>query len=331
MYIGGFWIHPAELMIKNVDTPKFSSELHIGAFPVKYNPDAHLYGEYLFRYNTYPIHLNNYGTNGENILIGKYLANYYYLENIPLDFYIQPYSHRQYSDTAGFNIEGIKWETTFFGQSINNHFSFYFDDGFRLTRDCFFTWIMDFQLNEMFGIGAGWQYRFGKSYSTPKQRSSSNQPIPENQLDYYGYEAASSKLMGRGFLNIRKMLGIQGYFKNSNAGKIFFEGAILGIKNYSFYYEDRLERVALTYGIYLPSSGLLDIFCLQGEYFNKMVYPSLGYYPRTTLFQYGLHMEKSIRKIFQVVFEGAYQRKAAHKYGRSSKMWSFSLKLVYNI
>src|SRR5690606_35009810 len=51
--------------------------------------------------------------------------------------------------------------------------------------------------------------------------------------------------------------------------KVFGEVALLGVKNYPFYYEKRTERMPVMFGMNLPAFGFLDIVSLQFEYYGS--------------------------------------------------------------
>jgi len=51
--------------------------------------------------------------------------------------------------------------------------------------------------------------------------------------------------------------------------KLYFEVALLGVKNYPVFYEKAAERMPIMFGINLPGFRFLDLISVQGEYFNS--------------------------------------------------------------
>jgi hypothetical protein len=52
-------------------------------------------------------------------------------------------------------------------------------------------------------------------------------------------------------------------------GKLYGEGAILGVRNYPGWYEKRSERMPVMVGINVPTFKLFDVLSLEGEYYNS--------------------------------------------------------------
>lgn len=59
-----------------------------------------------------------------------------------------------------------------------------------------------------------------------------------------------------------------------NAFKLYHEIAVLGWKNYPGFYENRNERVAYMFGVYLPTLDKLDFLTIEAEYFGNKNVPS---------------------------------------------------------
>jgi hypothetical protein len=51
--------------------------------------------------------------------------------------------------------------------------------------------------------------------------------------------------------------------------RLFAEAALLGVKNYPFYYEKASERMPVMLGFNVPAFRLLDILCLQAEWYGS--------------------------------------------------------------
>jgi hypothetical protein len=78
------------------------------------------------------------------------------------------------------------------------------------------------------------------------------------------------KLMGRASVDIASLLGMDG--KSTGPFKAFVEVAVLGVQNQPYFYEKIQNRIPLMLGVDVPTFGILDLLCLQMEYF-KNPYP----------------------------------------------------------
>jgi hypothetical protein len=83
--------------------------------------------------------------------------------------------------------------------------------------------------------------------------------------DYY--TPAGLILMARGALALNKLVGWPA--SSEEDLKLYFEAAVLGVKNYPIYYENITERMPVMVGFNIPTGGWLDLFAVQAEYFNN--------------------------------------------------------------
>jgi hypothetical protein len=97
------------------------------------------------------------------------------------------------------------------------------------------------------------RYQPGGEYRYPRTTS------------YYSFKGI--KLMGRISLRLQDILQLE--FLGPKDLRIFAEAAVLGTKNYDFYYEDISRRIPVMFGITLPTFKLLDILAFQAEYYNS--------------------------------------------------------------
>jgi hypothetical protein len=87
---------------------------------------------------------------------------------------------------------------------------------------------------------------------------------------------SGTKLMGRFRLDPKLLLGwsgIGGLAFGKQDLVLYGEVALIGLKNYPKYYEDRLQRMPVMIGLNLPAFGLLDKFCLEVEYYGSKNFP----------------------------------------------------------
>ncbi|GEM_PF-5626049 len=84
--------------------------------------------------------------------------------------------------------------------------------------------------------------------------------------DTLTYSMAGTKVMLRGALDFKKVL--TGYEGGSKDWVLYFESALLGVKNYPIIYEKKSERMPMLFGFNVPTYGLLDLLSLEAEYYN---------------------------------------------------------------
>jgi hypothetical protein len=75
------------------------------------------------------------------------------------------------------------------------------------------------------------------------------------------------KLMANLSLDFKEITGLD--------FRLFAELAMLGVENQPYYFEDPLERIPIMAGLDVPTGGLLDRLCIQGEYYNSKYINSL--------------------------------------------------------
>jgi hypothetical protein len=113
-----------------------------------------------------------------------------------------------------------------------------------------------------------------------------------NDSVYSNYTNQAIKLMARASFNPQTI------FKSDMLGpedlKVYAEAAVLGWKNYPYYYEDRMRRIPVMVGFNFPTFKLLDRLSLELEFRNPEFLNSsrisyevdglpLPYIPRTTV------------------------------------------------
>jgi hypothetical protein len=85
---------------------------------------------------------------------------------------------------------------------------------------------------------------------------------PKNKLKYYTFQGF--KGMARASLDVGILMGMK-----KNSFKFYGEAALLGFKDYPFYYAKKSERMPVMLGINIPTFGLLDILAFEMEYLNS--------------------------------------------------------------
>ncbi len=235
----------------------------VGTFPYKYNPDAKDLGEYLYRGGTYPGFL----TSTEGWLLMNRASNY---------------SHGALLSLSQMNGK------------LKHNFSLFMETQYYPVGD--FSPGYDFSFTQKwFEIGGGVvlnHYLSSRpSALTPKAADNtyitghvkdsagtvseitwlSNSPPTDTIKDTVKighWTLKGAKVMARAALNLGSLLPEN--IRGSEDLRIFTEVAILGVKDYPIYYNDRTRRMPIMAGINLPTAKLLDVLSLQVEYYKSL-------------------------------------------------------------
>lgn len=228
-----------------------------GFFPYKYNPDAKDLGEYLLRSGTYP---NTLETGGWNILseasymmMGARLNLSLWDGKFESDFLLP--MERDIPPTGDFSPTYIGTVRPLPGVEIGG------------GVDCNHCLSVKPSLttpSKYFGGTTDANGNPGNAYIIKNPDTTGPEYIRDSTR-YYTFKGV--KLMGRASFDPKAyvpmpMLGPQDL-------KVFGEIALLGVKNYPFFYEKRTERMPVMWGINLPTFRLVDILSFQMEYFNN--------------------------------------------------------------
>jgi hypothetical protein len=84
--------------------------------------------------------------------------------------------------------------------------------------------------------------------------------------DTLTYSMAGTKAMVRGALDFKHLMG--GYTGGDKDWVLYFEAALLGLKDYPLIYEKKSERMPVLVGMNIPTYGLLNLLSLEVEYYN---------------------------------------------------------------
>jgi hypothetical protein len=94
--------------------------------------------------------------------------------------------------------------------------------------------------------------------------SDSTLPIQAAEEKHLTFKAI--KLMGRASLDLGSLFGMD---MASGSFKVFAEAAVLGVQNQPIFYQKIQERIPVMVGANIPTFGVLDLLCLQMEYFKN--------------------------------------------------------------
>lgn len=250
--------------------------LRLGLFPYKYNPDASNLGEYLLRSGTYPGFLVTGGWNWMN--------------------------------SASFQVQGAAFETSAFGGRLKADLLFPMESVnppmHSVSPTALASWAPVKGLEIGFGASCNHCIAAKPSKESPAKYDSTilpaymqrptslilsvkHIPVPDptptdpgrmrdsvevirDSTRFYTFQGV--KLMGRISLDPKAFLGGEGILGPADL-RLFAEAALLGVKDYPFYYPTRSRRVPIMFGMNLPTFKLLDLLSVQGEYYNP-VFPN---------------------------------------------------------
>jgi hypothetical protein len=236
------------------DSPLF--ELQFGYFPFKYNPDAKDLGEYLLRSSPYPGILRGPGWN--------------------------------YVNDALYRALGLRFSNYLFDKSFTQHFLANMERDLYPNHDISLSYIAKYSHNDLFTIGAGISYyhliSWNEDKTTPenfKNRYLGDSAINDTrginqfasppidslagQVGYYTFRGI--KTMACASLNIRSLLKTDLLGKEDL--KLYGELAILGLKDYPFYYDDISKRIPIMIGFNIPAFKILDVLSLELEWYGS--------------------------------------------------------------
>jgi hypothetical protein len=220
-----------------------------GYFPVKYNQNSRNLGEYLFRSGTYYPYLNS----------GFEMADKEKLVGIHGKF------------------------TKHFGEKSNFSTDLYFTNDMRdyLVHDFSLSYLLAANLGQVFQVSAGAMHAHlvtvDKRKTTPfydkllfngtaDKMYDVCLPDYPNEGDTLKYTFRGTKLMGRFCFDPKPLFGGEDGILGNEDLKIYCESAILGVKNYAVWYENRLERMPIMAGFNVPTFKLHDVLAIELEH-----------------------------------------------------------------
>jgi hypothetical protein len=212
-------------------------QIALGYFPFKYNAQAANMGEYLFRSGTYLPYILNDFENCQARLLGLHVSS------------------------------------TLLDGKFRQDILFTNETYFQPVGDYTLSYLAGYKAGKILDVGAGISLNrilpVDKNLTTTKDTVfKNNQPVYENgKILYYTFQGV--KLMARASLDIKQL---DVFNKDLVAllgpedGKIYTEAAILGVKNYGFYFDDIMKRSPIMVGFNVPAFKVLDILSLEMEY-----------------------------------------------------------------
>lgn len=262
-----------------------SAKLQFGLFPVKYNADATNLGEYLYRSGTYPGYVWTGGWS--------------------------------YLNSASFLMQGVRFSLPTMGGMFKHDLTLHMErDVAQPLHDFSPGYMATIKPVKYLEVGAGvvWSnaLSFKPSRLSPKEENNAyskttgmpllgldealcgssdtalsklcadpnlvraNQTLADTNGNLGYYTFRGFKTMARVSLDVGALVGAD--MIRPGEFKLYSEAALLGVEDQSFYYEDKLERLPVMFGVRLPTFGLLDRLAVEAEY-RKSRFPNSFAYP----------------------------------------------------
>ena len=217
-----------------------------GLFPYKYNPDAKNLGEYLMRSGTYPGYLV---TGGWSII-----------------------------NSAQYLASGLRINKKFAGGKFSMDANLFLERDVEPIYDLSPSVVLDYKPNDVFEIGAGSVFAHALPVQPIKDtpHSAENKYLndslaPNDTVGIHYFTFQGIKLDAHASVNFGSLIGADWLGKNDM--KLYAEVALLGVKDYPYYYSDKLARMPVMAGFNWPTFKLLDVLATEVEY-RKWEFPN---------------------------------------------------------
>jgi hypothetical protein len=285
-------------------------DLGFGYFEYKYNPQAMVLGEYLFRTGTYP----------------AFIVNRF--------------------DMPFARLSGIRFTYNYANDLFNLKFEpmVLSEREFRPHHNITLAGLVDLNIMKYLEVGVGVSFAHAisvdDSMTTPKSSfniSSIDTVIgADTSMDTSYYTFKGTKLMGRAtvdpFAGIRSNGGLLSDIVGKYGGKIYGEAAILGVKDYPasdfnrWGYDTLMHKMPMMAGVTIPFWKIFEVVAFEVEYFGsthpndyKLVYfmgvplpnESYAYTDTTNIYgtkdnwKWALTVKKFVSKNFHIQFQAS--------------------------
>ena len=213
--------------------------VQFGFFPYKYNPDAKNLGEYLMRSGTYP---------GYEVTGGWSTIN-----------------------SALYMASGLRVRGNFLDGKLGADLNFFIERDIEPQHDLSPSLVLSYKPVPMLEVGAGVEAAHLFAVFPSKIKSISYGYMGDSA--YYtdpGDPTASrwtfqgTKVMGRASVNFGSLLNNPWIGKEGL--KLYAEAAILGVKDYPYYYDDIAKRIPVMVGLNLPTLNFFDVIAFEYEH-----------------------------------------------------------------
>jgi hypothetical protein len=215
-----------------------------GYFVYKYNPEVRDLGEFLFRTYTYP--------------------------GVMINFF----------DFPAARLLGFRFHNSLFNGNFTNDMIAFEESDVWPFGDISLAYIGKLNMGKVLEIGAG--IDFAHLFSVRNQWTTPEDSVRNRIIDHvekdssgmitdvvYGdgfYTFKAIKLMGRATFDPKPIFGNPSALGEQDL-KLYAEAGIIGLKNYSYYYNDITKRMPVMFGFYLPTFKLLDCLAVEFEHY----------------------------------------------------------------
>lgn len=233
-----------EYTLKNNNSTFFTE---FGYLPIKYNQQARNLGEYLFRSNSYPnLVVSGFELSDKEKIVGW---------------------HGMYQNDFT--------DKTWFRGDLFFHTETSLYPGYNLSL----SYMLSANINNFIQLGAGLSHQhlipINKLKTTPgNDREQYNRNTDEFlKVGYIGsdddtilYTFKGTKAMGRITIDPKALFNSPIF--GSEDFKIYSEMAILGLKDYDYWYDNRAERMPFMFGFNFPTFKILDVLAIEMQYWK---------------------------------------------------------------
>ncbi len=237
----------------DVDDP--IGRFQFGIIPFKYNPDATNLGEYLLRDEAYPTIMVTGGLSEIN-------STEMQLEGAELELHTGPITHR----LVAYTERGIEPTGDITPAYV---FSYKPNSVIELGGGVAFAHLISFKPSSTTPTGPQltpvYSTATGEVTTQPMNRYADDTVVTNiNDTGYSNYTFRATKVMARISINFQSLL--QSDLLGPDDLKLYSEAAILGIKDYPYYYSNIRNRMPVMVGFNFPTFKLLDKLSLEVEY-----------------------------------------------------------------
>jgi hypothetical protein len=231
--------------IYSLGNPEVPWTFQFGFFPYKYNDDAKNLGEYLMRSGTYPGYLV---TGGWNIVNNaRYLA-------------------------SGLRVNKV------FGNGLSADLNLFMERDVEPIYDLSPSLVLKYRPAPLFEMGLGTVFSHLLAAhpikDTPKRdetKFKGDSLAPDDTMGVSYFTFGGVKLDAIMAINFGALFS-EGIIRQHEL-KLYGEAALLGVKNYPYYYSDKLARLPMMVGFNFPTFGFLDMLAAEVEY-RKWEFPN---------------------------------------------------------
>jgi len=275
-----FYIHEARLLYQYGDAGRFPFEIEAGYFHYDYNRNQRNLGEYLFRSQIYPGNLYTDFDFPEEKLLGIRIGNrpfggFHHDLLMTGEYRFYPKSDFSLSYLCDYGFKGI----FNVGGGVDFHHLIPVKPALVTPKSDENTYLEI--PSQTWYDSAGTAHvivaplrgfintlRENDSISYLQMGTFSRELYPQISRTATHFSYQGVKLMGMISFDPKPLLGSPAVFGAQDL-KIYGEAAILGIKDYPFYYDNILERIPVMAGVNLPCFHIFDVCAVEAEYYGS--------------------------------------------------------------